>query len=355
MQQNYSEEKLSALRLIRSETIGTRSFLSLLKTFGSAARAAARVNKTIVSADVIAKEIEDTHRYGAQIIYFKEAIYPPLLREIADPPPVITVLGTNMDLLTKHKVGIVGSRNASLNGVNFASQTARQVAELGYVTVSGLARGIDTAVHRASVQQGTIAVIAGGINNIYPPENKGLYDEIARTGLVISEAPFNAPPKAQSFPQRNRIISGLALGLIVVEASLKSGSLITANFALEQNREVFAVPGFPLDTRYSGTNKLIKQGAYLFETIDDLRNVLQADYKTIPALEEVETRVEAVSDHDIDAIHRAILSHLSVAPTNIDDLIRVSQMPAHLAIAAVTELVLLNKAIRVNNTIAINA
>jgi len=217
--------------------------------------------------------MEDSQKYGAKIVYYKENIYPESLKQIHDFPPIITILGNKELLLSENKISIVGSRNSSINSSRFSYKIAKEFGESGFSVVSGLARGVDAQAHMGSIDSGTIGVIAGGIDNIYPLENKKLYEYMRERGLIISENAFGVVPQAKNFPQRNRIVSGLSKALVVVEASLKSGSLITANFALEQGREVFSVPGFPMDPRYSGTNALIKQGAYLFERSDDVLNV----------------------------------------------------------------------------------
>jgi DNA protecting protein DprA len=192
----------------------------------------------------------------------------------------------NTSLLNGKTMAIVGSRNASANGLRFAYKIAKDLAEAKYVIVSGFARGIDNAAHKASVDYATIAVLAGGVDHIYPPEQEDLYYEIAEKGLVVAELPLGAIPKPQNFPQRNRIISGTSMGVAVIEASLKSGSLITAKYAIQQNREVFAVPGFPLDPRYQGNNSLLKQGAYLLEDVEDILNVTQNSLIRISSLQE---------------------------------------------------------------------
>jgi DNA processing protein len=364
-----SDEKLSALRLIRSENVGIKTFFSLLKFFGSANKAINKVQELSIkggrskpiklySKENAIEEIEKAYAYGAEIIHYQEDSYPKLLQEIADFPPIITVFGKNRELLNKDKVAIVGSRNASLNGTRFAYKIANEIAEHGYVIVSGLARGIDSYVHRGSLEHGTIAIIAGGIDNIYPPENKDLYQSIADKGLVIAENPFGTIPKAQNFPQRNRLISGLSKATIVIEGSIKSGSLITANFALEQNREVFAVPGFPMDTRYSGTNKLIKQGAYLLETVEDVLHIINARIAQNKSLftnqqkhyQEGDFNLnDKVIEKDLDKVRNLILSILSVSPITIDDLIRKLNVPVGIVMLSIIELELAGVVQRTRN------
>lgn len=284
----YSNETIDILRLIRSENVGPKTFFSLMKIFGSASEALGNVQEFSVrggkakpiklySKEAAFKELDALEKNESYLITYKDSNYSELLSQIHDFPPVISYKG-NITLLNHDKIiAMVGARNCSINGQNFASKIAKDLIKHGYITVSGLARGIDSAVHSASPEN-TIAVLAGGIDHIYPPENKKLYHSIAEGGLILAELPIGSSPLSQHFPQRNRIISGLALATIVIEASLKSGSLITANFALEQNREVLAVPGFPLDPRCAGSNRLIKNGAILLESVDDvLANVLSKD------------------------------------------------------------------------------
>ncbi len=216
----------------------------------------------IFSKSETEREIGLLEEDNAKIITYKSLEYSKLLLEIYDPPPILSYKG-NVELLNHKKcVAIVGARNASANGRNFAHKIATGLVEQDYITVSELARGIDSSVHQAAISK-TIGVIAGGIDHIYPPKNKKLFENLAGEGLILAELPIGSTPLEKHFPQRNRIISGLTLGVIVVEVGLKSGSLITTKFALEQNREIFAIPGFPLDPRYQGTNKLIREGVYL--------------------------------------------------------------------------------------------
>ncbi|MDP4709418.1 MAG: DNA-processing protein DprA [Rickettsiaceae bacterium] len=276
----YSNETIDILRLIRSENVGPRTFARLIEFFGSASKALENVadfsvkgGRTkpikICTKAAAEQEIEQLHKNNAYLLTYKDFNYSQLLLQIHDFPPVLTYKG-NVELLNATKiVAIVGARNSSINSRSFAQRISADLVKSGYVTVSGLARGIDTAVHEVSGAQ-NIAVVAGGIDHIYPPENKKLYEKIIAEALLVAELPIGSKPLSQHFPQRNRIISGLSLATIVIEASLKSGSLITANYALEQNREVFAVPGFPLDPRCMGSNKLIKDGAYLLESSADI-------------------------------------------------------------------------------------
>ena len=266
------EQRLAWLRLIRSENVGPRTFQALVNRFGGAgaaldalpelARKAGRTLK-VMTRDEAEREIEATARLGGRFVATGEPEYPKALRAIDSAPPLIAVRG-DPQALTRPMVAIVGSRNASAAGLTFTERLAKALGEAGYTVVSGLARGIDTRAHRGSLATGTVAVLAGGHARVYPAENVGLLEKIlAEGGAAVSEMPLEWEPRGRDFPRRNRIVSGLSLGVVVVEAAQKSGSLITARFALEQGREVFAVPGSPLDPRAAGTNDLIRQGATL--------------------------------------------------------------------------------------------
>ncbi len=277
-------QRLEWLRLIRSENVGPRTFRALVNHYGSARaaldalpdlarRGGAQAPGRVYSVKEAEQEIVLARRMGAQFIALGERDYPARLRMIDDAPPLIAVRG-NAGVLLEPMIAIVGSRNASAAGAKFASQIARELGEAGFVTVSGLARGIDAAAHRASLATGTFAVLAGGQDKIYPPEHVELLQQIIEHGAAISEMPFGWEPRARDFPRRNRLISGLSLGVVVIEAARRSGSLITARMANEQGREVFAVPGSPLDPRCEGTNGLLKQGATLVTETQDVLSVL---------------------------------------------------------------------------------
>ncbi|MCC8397851.1 MAG: DNA-processing protein DprA [Rickettsia endosymbiont of Labidopullus appendiculatus] len=277
---SYTKETIDILRLIRSENVGPRTFWSLIKLFGSSSLAIDNIQEfsvrggrskpvKVFSQSDASKELELLQKHNAHIITYKSSEYSRLLLEIFDCPPILSYKG-NIGLLSHERcLAIVGARNASVNGRAFANKIAKELTDADYIVVSGLARGVDTAVHQVNVSK-TIGVIAGGIDYVYPPENVKLFEQIQQDGLIIAELPVGSKPLGQHFPQRNRLISGISLGTVVIEASLKSGSLITARFALEQNREVFAVPGFPLDPRCQGTNKLIKEGAHMVESTQDI-------------------------------------------------------------------------------------
>ncbi|MGL5446216.1 MAG: DNA-processing protein DprA, partial [Rhabdaerophilum sp.] len=276
-------QRFDWLRLARTEGVGPMTFRGLINRFGGARAAlealpalSAKRGRpvTLPSESEIEAEFRRAETIGAQLVGYGEADYPRLLREIDAPPPVLAVRG-NAACLDKPMIGIVGSRNASALGRKIAGALAADLAAAGYVIVSGLARGIDAEAHRASLATGTIGVLAGGLDRPYPPEHADLADQICENGLIVSERPFGLAPRGRDFPRRNRVISGLSLGVIVVEAARRSGSLITARMANEQGREVFAVPGSPLDPRAEGTNDLIREGAMLIANARDVIAALQ--------------------------------------------------------------------------------
>ena len=273
-------QRLDWLRLIRSENIGPRTFNALVNRYGGAGAALDALPElaqnhagrrvVIASRDACERELALVERAGARLVALGEPDYPPLLRDIDSPPPLLTVFGDSAPL-ARPAVAIVGSRNASVAGLSFADLLARELGHEGFVIVSGLARGIDARAHRAALASGTIAVLAGGLGRIYPDEHAPLVQEIAaRGGAIVSEMPFEWEPRGRDFPRRNRLVSGLAHGTIVVEAARRSGSLITARFALEQGRDVFAVPGSPLDPRAEGTNDLLREGATFCTSASDV-------------------------------------------------------------------------------------
>ena len=334
-------ERIARLSLFRSETVGPITFYKLLSRFGSAVEAlkalplmAQRGGKKkdirIMTVQQAEHELKMLHDYGGEIVIVGDDNYPEWLTTIEDAPPVLSYLG-DVSLLSKSCVGIVGARNASANGRRLTQSLAAELGGKGQIIVSGLARGIDTAAHVASLQTGTIAVLAGGIDQIYPSENTDLYKEIAKHGCVVTEMPFGTAPTAHHFPRRNRIVSGLSKGVVVVEASMRSGSLITARLAAEQGREVFAVPGFPGDPRAAGPNSLIQNGAKLIQSADDILEELMAmDNKVIKqtnlfdGIAEDFTPFEydqSSNDNPADA-HDAVLKTLTHTPTEVDEISR---------------------------------
>ena len=370
------EEKIDWLRLLRSQSVSRNVFFRLIELFGSAKNALENVaeqsikggrDKPIVllPTNKAELELENCRKIGAEILIFKDHLYPKLLREIPDAPPIITVRG-NLNLLNSKILAVVGPRNASYNGCRFAKIIARDLGEKGFTIASGLARGVDSAAHIGSMATGTIAVIAGGIDHIYPKENEDLYHEIAKKGLIISETPFGVAPKGGNFPQRNRIISGLSYGVVIVEATLRSGTLITARFAIEQNREVFAVPGSPFDPRSQGTNRLIKEGAKMIENIDDIVGELtlidnwQEESKMMePDLPEFSgfgsSDFLVRSEENIDLARKEILSKISYDPTAIDNIISLLEIPARIANVALVQLELAEKIEYQNGKVCLKA
>ncbi len=347
-------QRLDWLRLIQSENVGPATFRHLINRYGSATDAIAalpdlsrkgglsrplRICSMAAAQDSMAR----AEAIGARFLAAGEPGYPPLLRQIDGAPPLICVMG-EPELADREAVAIVGARNASAIARKFARQLAAEMAEASYLIVSGLARGIDTAAHEASLERGTAAVLAGGIDYIYPPENEALHHEIARRGLLITEMVPGTVPKAEHFPRRNRIISGIARATVIVEAAMRSGSLITARLANEQGREVFAVPGSPLDPRCEGSNRLIRDGATLLTRADDVIEMLRGQpmRSTDDVFLEPAGDLQSTGDPDKDERHR-IIGLLSPSPVEIDDLIRESAASPAAVIGVLLELELAGK------------
>ncbi len=327
------EQRLDWLQLIRSDHIGPRTFRELIKRYGSArgaidalpalARGGGAHFKLFPREDA-ERELAAISVRGARLVALGEPDYPSRLQTIYDAPPLLTIRG-RVEVLAEPMVGIVGSRNASAAGMKFSENIARELGEAGFVIASGLARGIDAAAHRGSLAHGTVAVLAGGHNRIYPSEHEGLLESIVETGAAISEMPIGWEPRAHDFPRRNRLISGLSAGIVVVEAAKRSGSLITARMAAEQDREVFAVPGSPLDPRCEGTNALLKQGATLMTEAADVIETLQPilGRPVEPSFEEPDQMSHAGAEPSDDERSR-IVSLLGPTPVSIDDIVRLS-------------------------------
>ena len=328
----------------------------MLRRFGSAraaldalpllARRGERA-KTITAVTRVDAEAElaELHRAGARLVCWGEPGYPGALAAIEDAPPILTVLG-EAQLLQQPMIAVVGARNASANGRRFARDLAAELGRSGLVVISGLAREIDGAAHLGGLETGSIAVVAGGADVVYPPENRGLYDALVRQGAVVAELPLGTEPQARHFPRRNRIISGIALGVVVVEAAARSGSLITARLALEQGREVFAVPGSPLDPRARGCNDLLRHGATLTENAADVLSQLGPQLRGAeplrpnrPVAMPVALQLPSQSTaHPVseEAGQELILGRLGPTPVAVDELVRQCQMSA----AAVATLLL---------------
>ena len=366
--QKSEDTILEILQLVRSENVSSKLFYELINFFGSAKVALENIaefslrggkNKAIniCSKELAEKELYTVKANGAFLISYNNSSYSKMLLNIYDPPPILTCVGDKR-LLNMTSVALVGARNASANGLAFTKKIVQELSANGLVISSGLARGIDTQAHWASLPN-TIAVIAGGIGNIYPPENKELYAKIAKQGLIIAELPYKTAPLAQHFPQRNRIISGLSSVVVVIEAGLQSGSLITAKFALEQGREVMAMPGFPLDPRSSGTNKLIKSGAAIVESASDIinnlpklqyqQNEFEDNSKNIFILPE-DFNFNKISSQD----RKKVYSALSNTPTDIISIAKYSEVSVVSINVIILEFELAGKIIRYpNNKIAL--
>jgi DNA processing protein len=364
-------QRLDWLRLIRSESIDPRTFRSLMNRFGGAAaaldalpelaRQAGRSIRLCAPGDA-EREYEGLRRLGGSLIALGEAAYPLPLQAIDTAPPLIAVLG-RAETLLRPSVALVGSRNASAAGQKFTARLARDLGEAGFIIVSGLARGIDTSAHQASTDSGSVAVLAGGLDKVYPPQNLPLLERMLEQGAAVSEMPLGWAPRGRDFPRRNRLVSGLSLGTVVVEAARKSGSLITARFANEQGRQVFAVPGSPLDPRAEGGNHLIREGAtlcaeaaHIIEALEpllrnghefrqlpsvigegaregaspelwddlDLAGGAAAPYASLPEPEPGMDLPLASDGTDVEAARTVVMRLLGAAPVSIDDLVRAS-------------------------------
>jgi DNA processing protein len=348
------EETLACLRLIRSEGIGPVTFRDLINHYGGAqnaisalpeiARRAGRAKPIkLCTTEEAEAELSAAERAGATPIFTIEPGYPAAVAAIDAPPPLLYVKG-RIDLLNRPCVGIVGSRVCSAAGAKLAGLFARQIGEAGYVIASGLARGIDGAAHQASLASGTVAVLAGGIDKIYPPEHAKLYAHIAAEGCLVTERPPGIVAREKDFPRRNRIIAALSLGVIVIEAAARSGTLVTARYANEQGREVFAVPGHPLDPRAEGTNRLIKNGATLVTTAEDVLDALRpisgledrpafADFAA-PALTDIRSPPPEVDDN----ARSTVIAALGPAPIDIDAIQRATGLSVREVQIALMEL-----------------
>jgi DNA processing protein len=356
-------ERFDWLRLIRSENVGPRTFGALIRNCGSAGaalkalpdlarRGGAAKPIRLATVEEIERELAAARLLGVRFIGLSEPEYPAALRQIDSAPPILALRGA-VEILQRPTVAIVGSRNASGAGLTIAERLARGLGRAGYVIASGLARGIDQRAHVASLETGTIAVLAGGHARLYPPEAAPLLGRIVETGAVISEMPVEWEPRGRDFPRRNRIVSGMALGTVIVEAARGSGSLITARFAAEQNREVFAVPGSPLDRRAEGTNDLLRDGANLCARVEDVLAVLDplrardpfsilreglegslwdeqgvagGDFSA-PSRPVAPGSLDLAMPSDAGSLHARVLELLSPSPISLDELVRVAEAP----------------------------
>ncbi|BBL53374.1 DNA processing protein DprA [Bartonella quintana] len=368
-------QRLSWLRLLRSENIGAVSFRNLIDHYKTAENALAALPELsrkgglstslrIATLEDAEREMQEAERLGIRFVGIGEPDYPAFLKVIEASPPLIAIKG-NVSALQKPSVGIVGSRNASAAGKKLAAQFAHFLGEAGFTIISGLARGIDSIAHQASLRTGTVAVMAGGVDHIYPPENKKLHEDIiTHGGAIISEMPISWKPRAIDFPRRNRIIAGLSLGLLVVEAALRSGSLITAHQAAEMGRLIFALPGSPLDPRSVGTNNLIKDGALLTTHPSDIIETLtpliptavnsQLNFFEESASPQIKKESFSLSNRETnssssigdDSERAALLSALSTTPIDLDTLSTHSGVPLQNLYLLLVELELAGKLIR---------
>lgn len=365
------DQLIEAMQLLRGEGIGAVTFFRLLQRFGTPVKALEALpdlpkRRPLVAAarEAVEAELSKATTFGAVPVVYGAAHYPSLLAQIYDPPPVLFALGRIELLGRTAMLAMVGSRNASANGSALARRMAADAGTRGLTVVSGLARGIDAAAHWGALAHGTVGVIAGGIDTRYPPENAKLYDAMAKDGLILSEQAFGMAPQARSFPARNRIISGLSQSTLVVEASLRSGSLITARCALDQGRELFAIPGSPIDPRSQGTNSLLKDGAHLTESVDDILNqwpahaprrpselpfagMREAETETFELTSQV-TKIETeISDsgHAQDTRSR-VLALLGVSMVSVDELATQCNVPPGPLQALLVELELAGEVLR---------
>jgi len=350
-------ERINWIKLARSENIGPITFFRLLEIFGSAELAIEKMPEFIAQVGVgkkvkicpqrdVENEIAALKKFGAEMLLFTDEDYPRLVREIYDPAIILTVFGRK-ELLNQDLIGVVGPRNATFHACKFAEKVALDLGEQNITIVSGLARGVDAAAHRGSLKTGTVAVIAGGIGNIYPAENSALYQQIYKEGALVSEAPFGSMPRGGNFIQRNRIISGMSYGVVVVEAGMQSGSLTTARFAIEQGRDVFAVPGSPMDPRCLGSNMLLEDGAIFTQGANRIIKEIsgmRARFAEGGKLEEPEApgfsgpEPKIPSDTDLKKVRDEILQRMGFSTISIEDIIIETNAPARLVHIALVQL-----------------
>jgi len=344
-------ERFARLRLARTDQVGPVTFRQLLERFGAAERALEALpdlirrggdhGHAVPPIEQIEAEMAAGERAGARLIVLGDAAYPEMLAAVDPPPPLLWTVG-DAALMARPCIAVVGARIASAGGLRIARGLSQQLGEAGHVVVSGLARGIDGAAHTGALPTGTVAVLGGGVDDVYPPDNADLYARIAEQGCIVSESPMGARAQAKDFPRRNRIISGLSRGVIVVEAELRSGSLITARLAGEQGRDVFAVPGSPLDPRSRGPNELLRQGAVLCEGLEDVERA----FSTLRTLSEPapDNPFDGAPDEIEAAIIERVAALLSPTPTPRDELARALGLPIGTVAAALLELDLAGRA-----------
>lgn len=344
-------ERFARLRLARTDRVGPVAFSQLLQRFGAAIRAvdalpdlvrrSGRDGYALPPIERVEAELAAGERVGARLILLGDAGYPDLLANVDPPPPLLWTRG-DTTLLSRPCIGVIGARIASAGGQRIARGLSQQLGEAGHVVVSGLARGIDAAAHLGALPTGTVAVLGGGVDDIYPSENADLYRQIVEQGCIVSESPVGARAQARDFPRRNRIISGLSRGVIVVEAEIRSGSLITARLANEQGRDVFAVPGSPLDPRSKGPNELLRQGAILCEGLEDVERA----FTSLRTLREPpsDSPFQGAPDDLDQALIEQIVALLSPTPIPRDELARALNLPIGVVAAALLELNLAGRA-----------
>jgi DNA processing protein len=346
--------------LIRTENVGPVTFYQLLQRFGSAGAALAALPELarrggrkagfiVASRAAAEQELAAVERAGARLLAWGEPDYPAALAALDDAPPLLTVRG-RVELLRRRSIAVVGARNASASGQRFAREIAYDLGRAGLLVTSGLARGIDAAAHGGALASGTAAVVAGGADVVYPEENTALHGEIGRAGVIIAEMPLGTVPQARHFPRRNRLISGISAGVLVIEAALRSGSLITARFAGEQGRDVFAVPGSPLDPRCRGTNDLIRNGAILTETAADVLTGLgltertdfaerrSAPYGSTQFRPLAADKAAPGAESELDRGRLAVVERLGPSPVPVDELVRQCQVSAAIVVTILLEL-----------------
>ena len=344
---DITPQLLATLRLIRTERVGPVTFRGLVQRYGSAQDAlqhlptlGKRSPKIPTEADAV-REIESWEDSGTWPLLLGETPYPAALAAIEDAPPILLCKGQQVPF-SERRIAMVGARNASLSGQKFAKALAGDLGHAGFVVTSGLARGIDTAAHEGSLQTGTIAVLAGGVDVIYPRQNAKLYDQVVVHGTVVSDMPLGTEPVANLFPRRNRIISGLSEAVIVVEATERSGSLITARLAGDQGRDVMAVPGSPMDPRAAGPNRLIRDGAVLIRSADDvlesLGNLSSQGHFDPSDTDQPSQAIEKEQEIGAEDLNGLIIELLGTTPTSVDELVRQCQVSAASVAAAVLEL-----------------
>ena len=346
------EDQFDRLRLIRSPNIGPITYRQLIERFGNASAVLKALpdlvirgggNKTLLAdSRIVESEMKAVMATDARYIFLGDADYPELLSHLDNAPPAIMVRG-DIGLFSRNPVAMVGARNASAGACRFARTLAYELGQGGFSVVSGLARGIDTAAHAGSIDCGTIAVIAGGIDIAYPPENRELQDAIAERGLLIAEMPPGTEPRARHFPYRNRIIAGLSLGTVVIEAAPKSGSLITARLAAEAGREVMAIPGSPLDPRSHGCNQLIREGATLVQNAAEIAELLRPMDDRLVRGPAPKTQVPLMIDDSNDADRRAVTNLMGMTYVSVDELVRQSGVSQSVVQMVLLELELAGK------------